>query len=296
MRQALSSYPARLWWLGASGVLMVVGSLGVWAKTEVLGVTLESSRGVERLGWLTLGAGAAASVAALVFARVPERPRPRWPIAVCAAAAVLGAGVALYEGFRIASSDEALAPPESSGWGLQLTVVASVSMLVASAVSLQRDTSAGASLASFGSRQSWIPSASQRTSVWLQRTAIGLLVFVTIVWLGVHPMLGLMVWPLALSALLAHRYPRAVGVFLVALGVVVTAGVTFLAITEPEEWDEVESQGLASEPVFWIALTLIPPIAGLLLLATRSRRTRSLAEAPDSSGLQAHHRDLGSSG
>jgi type IV secretory pathway TrbD component len=215
---------------------------------------------------------------------------------VCAAAAVLGAGVALYEGFRIASGDEALAPSESSGWGLHLTLVASVSLLVASAVSLRRDTSAGASLASIGARQSWIPGASQRTGVWLQRTAIGLLVFVTIVWLGVHPMLGLMVWPLALSALLARRYPRAVGVFLVALGVVVTAGVTFLAITEPEEWDEVESQGLASEPAFWVALTLIPPIAGLLLLATRSRRTRSLSEAPDSSELQAHDRDLGSSG
>lgn len=274
VRQALSGYPARLWWLGASGVLMAVGSLGVWAKTEVLGVTLESSRGVERLGWLALVAGAAASVAALVFARVPQRPRPWWPLAVCAAAAVLGAGVALYEGFQIASSDEALAPSESSGWGLHLTLVASVSLFVATAV-LGRDTSVGASLAAFGAYDKRIPSASQRTSVWLRRTAIGLLVFVTIVWLGVHPMLGLIVWPLALSALLARRYARTVGVFLVALGVVVTTVVTYWAVTDPGDWDT-KSEGLSSNPAFWVALTLIPPVAGLLLLATRSRRSRSL--------------------
>ena len=134
------------------------------------------------------------------------------------------------------------------------------------------------------------------SSVWLQRTAIGLLVFVTVAWLVVHPMLLFMVWPLALSALLARKYPRAVGVFLVALGVVVTTAVTYLAITEPEEWDEIESEGLSSEPAFWVALTLIPPIAGLLLLAVRSRRARPPSEARDNPELQAQGPRLGSSG
>jgi len=47
---------------------MVVGSLGPWDETGVLGTTLKSTSGVERYGWVVLVAAAAGLAAALFFA------------------------------------------------------------------------------------------------------------------------------------------------------------------------------------------------------------------------------------
>ena len=134
-------YPARSWWLGVSLLGMVVGSLGPWAETRVLGTTLKSTSGVERYGWVVLVAAAAGLAAALFFAGTSHRPRPLWPLGVCAAAAVLGVGVALNEWVEIASTGDTLGQlDESTGWALHLTWLASASALLATVANLGEDT------------------------------------------------------------------------------------------------------------------------------------------------------------
>jgi hypothetical protein len=144
----ISGYQLRLWWLGASAALMIVGSLGPWARALFVSVS-----GTDGDGVLTLLGGLAAVGAAFFYARTSARPRPWWPLALCLGVAVVGVAITANVWWDLESSDGSEDSSSTSdefsfdldtdalvtvSWGLILTLVASISLAVAAAFNFLR--------------------------------------------------------------------------------------------------------------------------------------------------------------
>jgi hypothetical protein len=297
-----SGYPPRYWWLGASALCMVVGSAGTWAKNDLLGTTMETWSGVERHGWISLLAGVAALAAATLFAKAARRPRPLWPLAVCATAAVLGAVAATYDFFKIESSDEFLGA-NASGWGLYLTWMASVSLFFASAVCVGQDTSVQVSVAAFSAHHQ----LSSRALRWTGFALLGADVIMLFAlgqglietgpetetlgqgFVGGALLSGGVL--LVLVALLAYWLPRLAGTLLIFLGfplfIAVAAG-DRASDCDPNCWVDSDRQGelsglaaaIANSDLLSLMLFLLPPIAGLVLFVAGFFRYRDQKTSP----------------
>ncbi len=298
-----SGYPLRIWWLGASGLCVILGSLGTWEKTGLLGATLERSSGVERHGRVALIAGGAALAAAVLFAHTSRRPRPLWPLAVCAGAAVLGAGAAVYSWATIESNDDFLGP--SPGWGIYLTWVASVSLFLASAVSLGRDTSARAWFEAFGARHRLASDALRWTGFALLGVDVVMLFALGQGLIATGPetetlgqgFTGMLLITgavfLVLVALMAHWLPRLAGTLLMFIGIpvliVAAASYGWASECDPSCWVESDRQGelsgpgaaIANSDLLTLTLFLLPPLAGLVIFgAGFLRRQRGEVTTP----------------
>ncbi|MBA2642807.1 MAG: hypothetical protein H0U82_07775 [Actinobacteria bacterium] len=142
----ISGYPLRLWWLGASAALMIVGSFGPWARALFISVS-----GTDGDGVVTLIGGIAAVIAAFLFARNPTRPRPWWPLALGVVVGIVGVGITANVWWDLESSDssdETASEDEffdfdtdalvTVSWGLIMTLAASISLVVASGFNFLR--------------------------------------------------------------------------------------------------------------------------------------------------------------
>jgi hypothetical protein len=120
---------AVLIWVLASAGFMVIGAFGPWAK--VLALSVSGTDGSND-GWLVV---AAAAIAALLFFLLRNQARAGlWPVL----GGVAGAAIALYDRHSFTSAVDqggVLAHAVAQvGWGLNLTILASVSLLVAGVV------------------------------------------------------------------------------------------------------------------------------------------------------------------
>ena len=137
----ISGYPLRFWWLGTSAALMIVGSFGPWIRAFIV-----SASGTDGDGVFTLIGGIAAVIVAFLFARSGMRPRPWWPLAVCAIVGLVGVGITANIWWDVESSDGSDENGTASedelfdfdtdalvtiSWGLIMTLAASISLVVA---------------------------------------------------------------------------------------------------------------------------------------------------------------------
>ncbi len=119
---------ALFWSVVGSAALMVVGSFGPWAKVPAL--TVSGTDGSND-GWFVV---AIAVVTGAVFLWKRETARAGF---VAIVGGVLGAAVAMYDRSNLndASSDGGeLGELVQVGWGLNLAMVASISLAIAGAV------------------------------------------------------------------------------------------------------------------------------------------------------------------
>jgi hypothetical protein len=113
--------------------------MGPWAK-----VLFVSANGLEGDGWITLIAALASLGLFAVYVRSDRRPRPMWPLLLILLAAGLSALVGIYDWSEIegvvdtSSEDEPFDVSVSIGWGLVLVTFASISLAMASVVTLLR--------------------------------------------------------------------------------------------------------------------------------------------------------------
>lgn len=118
---------ALFWWVVGSAVLMVVGSFGPWAK--VLGFTVSGTDGSND-GWFVVAIAVAAGA---VFLWQRESTRAGFAAIV---GGVLGATVAIYDRSNLkdaASEGGELGELVQVGWGLNLAMLASISLAIAGA-------------------------------------------------------------------------------------------------------------------------------------------------------------------
>ncbi len=119
------------WWVGISAGLMVIGGFGAWAT--VLGISVDGTKGD---GWLVIGA--AAFGAGLAYAMRGTRWAGVWAIV----GGVVGLGVTAYDRSHLESiinNAGALAGALLRvGWGLNLALIASISMAIAGAVGVMQ--------------------------------------------------------------------------------------------------------------------------------------------------------------
>ena len=119
---------ALFWWVVGSAALMVVGSFGPWAK--VPGSTVSGIDGSND-GWFVV---AIAVVAGAVFLWKRRTTQAGFAAIV---GGVLGASVAMYDRSHLkdaASEGGELGELVQVGWGLNLAMVASISLAIAGAV------------------------------------------------------------------------------------------------------------------------------------------------------------------
>ena len=119
---------ALFWWIVVSAALMVIGSFGPWAK--VLGVSISGTDGGND-GWFVI---AIAAVAGAVFLWQREVMQAGY---AAIAGGVLGASIAIYDRTNIEdAADETgrLGELVEVGWGLNLAMVASISLAIAGVV------------------------------------------------------------------------------------------------------------------------------------------------------------------
>lgn len=117
------------WWVLGSAALMVVGAFGPWVKA--LGVSVGGTDGSND-GWLVV---AAAAIGGLLFWSLRERRGGGiWALL----GGIAGAAVSLYDRSNVQDAinqggafTQALA---QVGWGLNLDLIASISMTIAAAV------------------------------------------------------------------------------------------------------------------------------------------------------------------
>ena len=116
------------WWVFASVVLMVVGAFGPWV--ELLGL---SARGTDsgNDGWLVV---AVAVVAGAIFRW--QRRTPRAGVAAIAGG-VLGAIITIYNRLNVndaAGESGQAGELVQAGWGLNLAILASISLAISGVV------------------------------------------------------------------------------------------------------------------------------------------------------------------
>lgn len=117
------------WWVLGSAALMVVGAFGPWVKA--LGVSVGGTDGSND-GWLVV---AAAAIGGLLFWSLrARRGGGIWALL----GGIAGAGVSIYDRSHVQSAINHGGVFASAlvrvGWGLNLDLVASISMAVAAAV------------------------------------------------------------------------------------------------------------------------------------------------------------------
>ena len=119
---------ALFWWVVVSAALMVIGSFGPWAK--VLGLSINGTDGGND-GWFVI---AIAVVAGAVFLWQRETTQAGY---AAIAGGVLGASVAIYDRTNLkdaASENGQLGELVEVGWGLNLAMIASISLAIAGVV------------------------------------------------------------------------------------------------------------------------------------------------------------------
>jgi hypothetical protein len=113
------------WWAVASIVLMVVGALGPWAK--VLTLTINGTDDGKD-GWVVVGAAAVAALGLLLCLLVR-----RWGPALLVLLAAFASGATAGYDIRDTHTLESNAGlGASTGWGLYVALVGSISLLLAS--------------------------------------------------------------------------------------------------------------------------------------------------------------------
>jgi hypothetical protein len=138
----MTRFNGLLAWMGASALLVCVGSIGPW--TTFLGTTLD---GLDGDGWITLIAGLVA-LGLVVYLGGARRPPPAWPSVAIVLAAAIAAGTGGYhwwDSTRLADEaqveelEDVLLDVEiavSVDWGLVLVTLAGLSLALAATVAL----------------------------------------------------------------------------------------------------------------------------------------------------------------
>ena len=119
---------ACFWWVLASAALMVVGAFGPWV--ELLGLTAGGTDG-NNDGWLVIAVAAAAGAIFLWQRRTPRAG------AAAIAGGVLGAIITIYDRSNVsdaAGESGQVGELVQAGWGLNLAIVASISLAIAGVV------------------------------------------------------------------------------------------------------------------------------------------------------------------
>jgi hypothetical protein len=124
---------------------LLVGAIAPWATVEFLGEKLTVG-GLDGDGSIVLVLALLASAFTVVLLLSSKRPRPGWTIIICIILAVLCAAIGLYDwgslenvvgNTELTDLEENLVDQiASTGWGLMLTTIASLSLLVASITAL----------------------------------------------------------------------------------------------------------------------------------------------------------------
>ena len=120
----LRAQPKSFWWAIASGIVMVVGGFGPWAR--VLG--LVSLNGTEGDGWIVIGAAVVALAVILLRQRLEHG---LWLLILAFVAAVIGAVTAIYDWNNISGFANESGIVETA-WGVYFAAVGSVSLALAS--------------------------------------------------------------------------------------------------------------------------------------------------------------------
>jgi len=134
MQGGFGSRPGIFWWTAVSAVLMVVGGFGPWAKA--LGVSISGTDGGD--GWFLIIGGLLAG--GLLFVQV-ARAGARWPMILALLLGALGALVAvvdLNDINNLGADDAFLADVVDTGWALYVSLIASLSLILASIATLVR--------------------------------------------------------------------------------------------------------------------------------------------------------------
>lgn len=117
------------WWVWISGGLMVIGGYGAWATILSLPVS-----GTVGDGWFVIIAGAFG--AGLSYAMRGSRSAGAWPLI----GGVVGLAITAYDRSHLEDfinhGGAVPQPPVHVGWGLNVALIASISMAVAGVVSL----------------------------------------------------------------------------------------------------------------------------------------------------------------
>lgn len=122
----LRAYPKSFWWAIASGVVMVIGGLGPWAR--VLGLLSVNGTDGGGDGWVVIGA----AVVALAFILLRQRlEHGLWLLVLAFVAAVIGAATAIYDWNDISrfANESGIV---DTAWGVYLAATGSVSLALAS--------------------------------------------------------------------------------------------------------------------------------------------------------------------
>lgn len=115
--------------------LLVIGSLGPWARIFGLSVS-----GIDGDGILTLGLAVIATAATLVVRSSPQAPRFRahW---IAAAASALALLVAVYDTLDVSTTSGEIAGETVRayvGWGLWMTLLAALTLTIATVLVARR--------------------------------------------------------------------------------------------------------------------------------------------------------------
>jgi hypothetical protein len=119
---------AFFWWALASAALMVVGAFGPWI--ELLGLSAGGTDG-DNDGWLVIAVAVAAGAIFMWQRRTPRAG------AAAIAGGVLGAIITVYDRSNVsdvAGESREVGELVQVGWGLDLAVVASISLAIAGVV------------------------------------------------------------------------------------------------------------------------------------------------------------------
>ena len=134
MQGGIGSRPAIFWITAVSAVLMIVGGFGPWATA--LGVTLSGTDGND--GWFLIIPGLLAL--GLLFVQV-ARPSARWPMILVVLLGAIGALVAvvdLNDINNLGAQDALFDDVVDTGWGLYLSLIASVAVVLSAIATLVR--------------------------------------------------------------------------------------------------------------------------------------------------------------
>jgi hypothetical protein len=119
-------------WVVASAALMLVGAFGPWV--DALGIGVNGTDGSND-GWIVVGAAAVGG--GLFLARREDRGAGVWPVL----AGLVGAATTIYDRHHISSTISDAGPIAQAlahvGWGLNLAMVASISLAIAGGVWLR---------------------------------------------------------------------------------------------------------------------------------------------------------------